>query len=375
MGRPDDNKLKNLLLEQYEKYPLSQDSDMLKLLYQSEFGCGHMAPDKARSLDMIIEEAGALPQTALKGDVFDYIGNGLCRLHLRVLRQGALLPDTLSGFFMHTANQSAGNAESFEKKAMVLLGLCKSEFLPFEANEVSKILEENRVHGYPAMGHSQQFRDVYTPAYRVVSKVFCDFLPLFCRIDQLRQLQKTVTVAIDGNSAAGKSSFVALLKSIYSCNVFTMDDFFLRPSQRTPNRLSEPGGNIDYERFCEEVLAPLKSGEAFTYRPYSCRTGELTAPVSVTPNPINVIEGVYSLHPRFDGEYDVKVFMGLSEEQQRRRLLERNPNLYDRFVCEWLPMEKMYFEQMKIPDKCDFVFDTGLQYYREMGGPSESRNN
>ena len=183
--------------------------------------------------------------------------------------------------------------------------------------------------------------------------------PLFDRIDELKQQKTCVIVAIDGNSAAGKSSTAALLKSAYSCNVFSMDDFFLRPGQRTPERLSELGGNIDYERFLDEIIQPLKSGEPFTYRPYNCQIGELAAPVSVVPNHLNVIEGVYSLHPHFIGAYDIKVFLRLDESEQRHRLLERNAALYDRFVNEWIPMENRYFEHFKIADKCDFVFDTG----------------
>ena len=32
-----------------------------------------------------------------------------------------------------------------------------------------------------------------------------------------------------------------------------MDDYFLQPYQRTEERLAEPGGNVDYERFKEEI--------------------------------------------------------------------------------------------------------------------------
>ena len=186
------------------------------------------------------------------------------------------------------------------------------------------------------------------------------FSSLFCRIDQLIQQKKHGLVAIDGNSAAGKSTLAKLLKSVYSCNIFSMDDFFLRPVQRTRDRLAEPGGNIDYERFSEEIIEQLKSGEPFIYRPYDCQVQKLAEKVIVTPNLLNVVEGVYSLHPYFDEIYDIKVFLGLNSEEQRRRLLERNPGLYDRFIEEWVPMENKYFNVFQIPDKCDFLFDTYL---------------
>ena len=189
----------------------------------------------------------------------------------------------------------------------------------------------------------------------------CDIRPLYSRIDELLLQKKSIAIAIDGNSASGKSSLAALLKPDYSCNVIHMDDFFLRPSQRTPARLKEPGGNIDYERFGKEVIRPLKAGEMFSYRPYNCRTMELSEPVIVNPNRINVIEGVYSLHPHFIEAYDIKVFLSLDETVQRRRLSERNAEIYERFVNEWIPMETGYFEFFRISEKCDFIFDTSLK--------------
>jgi uridine kinase len=182
-------------------------------------------------------------------------------------------------------------------------------------------------------------------------------LPLFSGIDERMRRKEYITVAIDGNSAAGKSSLSALLKETYACNVILMDDFFLRPGQRTIERLSEPGGNIDYERFAAEVIKPLRTGKPFTYRPFNCRTGELAAPVVVTPNPLTVIEGVYSLHPRFIEAYDIKVFIHINETGQHRRLSERSPHLLDRFIREWIPMENMYFDAFQIAAQCDFVIN------------------
>ena len=186
------------------------------------------------------------------------------------------------------------------------------------------------------------------------------FLPLFRRIDELRQAGQRIIVAIDGNSAAGKSSLAAMLQSAYSCNVFPMDDFFLRPEQRTKSRLDSPGGNIDYERFTKEVLGPLKSGTPFCYQPYDCQTLQLAEPVTVSPGQISVVEGVYSMHPLFAGAYDVKVFLRLGEAEQRLRLSRRNSALYNRFIDEWIPMENKYFDYFKIYENCHFVFDVTM---------------
>ena len=189
-----------------------------------------------------------------------------------------------------------------------------------------------------------------------MNKTFDEYLPLFSRIDEFIQSKKRVIVGIDGNSASGKSTLASLLKANYSCNIFSMDDFFLRPVQRTQERYNEVGGNIDYERFNEEIIKPLKSEKSFYYQPYDCQTMTLSEPIWSTPNPVNVIEGVYSLHPSYIEAYDIKVFMAVDENEQRRRLFERNAELYNRFLYEWIPLENKYFSHFHIPEQCDIVF-------------------
>ena len=157
------------------------------------------------------------------------------------------------------------------------------------------------------------------------------------QIDGLLAEKDMVIMAIDGKCTSGKTTLASKLAEIYDCNVFHMDDFFLRPEQRTPERFAEVGGNVDYERFQEEVLLPLKSGKDFSYRPFDCSTFALAAPVSVTPKKLNIVEGTYSHHPYFGNPYDLKILLTVDEETQRRRILERPAFLHKRFFEEWIP--------------------------------------
>ena len=52
---------------------------------------------------------------------------------------------------------------------------------------------------------------------------------LLRRIHALAAVQPRVLVAIDGRCAAGKTTLAASLQAQLGCNVFHMDDFFLRP--------------------------------------------------------------------------------------------------------------------------------------------------
>ena len=168
------------------------------------------------------------------------------------------------------------------------------------------------------------------------------------KIDELLTQKDMVIVAIDGKCTSGKTTLASKLAEIYDCNVFHMDDFFLRPEQRTPERFAEVGGNVDYERFQEEVLLPLKSGKAFSYCAFDCSTFTLAAPVAVAPKRLNIIEGTYSHHPYFGNPYDLKILLTVDEETQRKRILERPAFLHKRFFEEWIPMENRYFDGFAI---------------------------
>ena len=175
------------------------------------------------------------------------------------------------------------------------------------------------------------------------------------QINMLLEEKNFVIVAIDGKCTSGKTTLASQLAEIYDCNVFHMDDFFLRPEQRTPERFAEVGGNVDYERFHAEVLLPLKSGKAFSYRPFDCSTFTLAAPVTVAPKKLNVIEGTYSHHPYFGNPYNLKILLTVDEEIQRQRILERPAFLHKRFFDEWIPMENRYFDGFAIPSEAGFI--------------------
>ena len=67
-----------------------------------------------------------------------------------------------------------------------------------------------------------------------------DYDRLLTVIRALLDRQTRVIAAIDGRCGAGKSTLAAQLQAQLSCRVFHMDDFFLRPEQRTAARQNNP---------------------------------------------------------------------------------------------------------------------------------------
>ena len=172
--------------------------------------------------------------------------------------------------------------------------------------------------------------------------------------------RERVFVAIDGPCASGKTTFAQILNERFGGNVLHMDDFFLRPEQRMPERLAEPGGNVDRERFETETLAPLADGKAARYRPWDCHAGDFAASRTVEPARLTVVEGSYSMHPALRGYYDFMICLAIDPAEQLHRLESRNPRMLRRFVDEWIPLENRYFEATDVRTAADMLVDTAL---------------
>lgn len=342
------------LLDQCARYPALELQDLLKALYQSVFGCGHLLTEKAA--ERLRAELAALPRPA-SGEV-EPLDGPFRRVHLGYLKESGLSAETLFRLFALSAETPGGGPEELEEKLAVLCSLAEAGRLPFSSGETAEAVAAWRRAGFPACHHSNAFRAAYAPAYRVVRKDLTWALPLLAVIDRRLAEGGRLLLAIDGGSASGKTTLGTLLARVYDCHVFHMDDFFLRPCQRTAERLAEPGGNVDRERFLDEVLLPLSWGEAVRYRRYDCHTQTLEAAIEVLPRKLNVVEGAYSLHPDLAGYYGLTAFLRIPPALQRTRILARNgPEVGERFFTQWIPLEERYFAALDPAGRCDVILE------------------
>ncbi len=165
-----------------------------------------------------------------------------------------------------------------------------------------------------------------------------------------------IIVAIDGRCGGGKTTIANELSKFFDCNVIHMDDFFLRPHQRTDERLGTPGENIDHERFLQEVLKPLSKGERFSYQPFRCKNQTLGDAITVETKPITIIEGSYSHHPKLRGYYDICIFVDVSYDEQIKRITLRNGEGAQMFKDKWIPLEERYFAQYSVKENADIAY-------------------
>lgn len=354
----DAQKTTAFLRAQCLQYPALKLQDLYKALYQSTRGCGHLIHDASAAAAYIREEAAAAEKNggaATPSDWTERLDGPYSRIHLPALHTG-LTAETLARLLQCSAAPVPDGEERLREKLEVLQAAAESGLIPFSSAETAGAIRQWSDAGYPACHHSKEFREAYHPAYRVVLHTFAEALPLIAAIDRMLAERPTVTLAIEGGSASGKTTLAAWLAQIYGATVFHMDDFFLRPEQRTAERYAEPGGNVDRERFFQEVLLPLGKGKTIAYRRFDCTDWTLHAPVLMQPGRLNIIEGAYSMHPDLAEQYDLSVFLHLDSALQRRRILQRNtPEQAERFFAKWIPLETAYFAAMHSADRCTLI--------------------
>lgn len=344
--------MKNIILEHVKKYPLMEIRDVAKLIYQSEFGGGHMIPNPQMSLNRIQEEYKAMGTEAFNvPSIVENIGNGLARIYLSCLEHG-VPAEILNEMFVHSANNKKGTVSGLEEKIELVISMCQDNLLFYSVDEAIEFFEVWKQDGYPAMSHSETYRQNYYPAYRVIETNFVKLYEVIQRVLEAfsSNCDKPYIIAVDGMSGSGKSTFATLLHKVFpDSNLFHMDDYFLRPSQRIEERLSEVGGNVDYERFYEEIISHLKVQNGLSFQRFNCSTQTLEDIEFVSWKPLVIIEGSYSHHPYFGDAYDLRVFLDISAAEQRERILKRNGEfMLERFVSEWIPKENAYFEKFDI---------------------------
>ena len=150
-----------------KKYPLMQPADAVKLLYQNEFGIGHLISDTAHFLERLQKEANnvvIVPDIELK----EPVGNSLVRVMLNSPLSSSLNMDQLADACLKTANEHRGSKERFQLKLNELKTAARNGLFDFSVEELELYLIDYQKEGYPPVSHSLLYHDNYHPSYRVV---------------------------------------------------------------------------------------------------------------------------------------------------------------------------------------------------------------
>ncbi len=158
-----------ILTQHAIKYSLIEPCDAVKLIYQNEFGGGHLITDKEASLSHLEKEYKLVIQS---DDIplLEDIGNGIVRVNLAAMDANDFTVKKLNDTFVNSSNIIHGTKESFINKLNILDNLTPKGIFAFDEFSLHAYLNDYESLGYPLVSHSKIYRDAYKPAYRVVCK-------------------------------------------------------------------------------------------------------------------------------------------------------------------------------------------------------------
>lgn len=173
--------MKEILLAHALRYPAMEPADAVKLLYQSEFGGGHLIQNETVCLDRLLAEYQSTPQSR-DIPLLENIGGGIVRVCLGALDAHGYDIHQLGQDFIRSAAQPRGSLEHFRKKLSLLEELTRAGQIPFSPAALTQYLNAYEAAGYPAVSHSDGYRRSYRPAYRVMDSAF---LPSFIKMSRM----------------------------------------------------------------------------------------------------------------------------------------------------------------------------------------------
>ena len=162
------NDLYTILQTHAARYPKMEPTDAVKLLYQSEFGGGHLIANEDACLAYLRAEWERTPFDP-DAPLWEDIGGKIVRVMLAAIPDADAV-EALGRDFIRSAANVHGTREGFLEKLALLRAMTVEGQFTFSLAELDEYLSAYERAGYPAVSHSETYRRLYHPAYRVLRR-------------------------------------------------------------------------------------------------------------------------------------------------------------------------------------------------------------
>jgi uridine kinase len=179
-----------------------------------------------------------------------------------------------------------------------------------------------------------------------------------------------VRVAIDGRSAAGKTTLAdALADAVRGASARTviraeLDGFMKMVADRDAYPYDSPESYYldawDYPAIRAGLLIPLGPGGDRRYR-----TAPLDPPRTAPEDAILLADGVFLQRPELDRFWDLRIYLDIGLEESLRRGVDRDQHWMGgaaeaehRYRTKYLPGEQRYLTEVRPRDRAHIVVDT-----------------
>jgi hypothetical protein len=164
-----DASLRMLVAHELASHPGAGIQDIYKLLYQGEYGVGHIIASREAAADYLNEELASMPK--LNGDplIEPCAGDGsMIRVNLRPFVERKYSAERLIDAMMETAGLVKGDRGRFEAAWKKVREFIELGYFQFPLQEYDAFTAEMKAKNFPYGHHSKAYEERYKPAYRVL---------------------------------------------------------------------------------------------------------------------------------------------------------------------------------------------------------------
>jgi len=154
-----------------EGHPHARAEDLYKFLHQAVYGPGHAIPNRRAAAEYLERELET-PGPPLEGEgSCEMLGGepALVRVNLRPYVAAGGKTELLLDAFVASANEDRGSTQRMQIVLRLAVSWLKCASRPDLSQELDALVAEVADKGYPAIHHSDDYREIYRPAYRVVT--------------------------------------------------------------------------------------------------------------------------------------------------------------------------------------------------------------
>ena len=172
----EEDAFRQILTWHTTRYSKLEIQDLYKLVYQAAFGSEHAIADVSQARAWLECEIEGLAESPEEQVIEPISPDGhIVRVNLRPYVTGGDNLEILLEAFIRTAKEHKGAEGQLRRYWRYAERMAKEGILGLAVNELRSFFEELEARGFPAVHHSDEYRETYRPAYRVVVREYVLF--------------------------------------------------------------------------------------------------------------------------------------------------------------------------------------------------------
>lgn len=158
------------LADELRLHPEATADDAYKFLHQGVFGPGHAVDDRQSAQRLLDQEIAGLAPAAVEDPLCQPLAGPtpMARIHLRPFLAADEDPQALLDVFVASAAVAAGSTADMDAAIKAAVATLVKDGQWGLAGELETLGSGLAAGGYPAVSHSERYRNAFKPAYRVV---------------------------------------------------------------------------------------------------------------------------------------------------------------------------------------------------------------